>query len=144
MKFIVDSNVLFTFFWKDSILRHVLEKPVALFSLEYALSEINMHASEIIKKSKTSEDIFNKQKVELALHVHFISLKEYASCITKAVSLAKQYSKKDYNSFIKDIDFYALALKTGCPIWTNDDLFKKQKEILVFDTKEIITLCNSL
>lgn len=144
MKFVVDSNVLFTFFWKAPILLSVLEKPVSLFSPEYALLEINNHESEIIKKSKTTQDIFNKQKVELANQIQFISLDEYSLHIKKALSLAEHYSRKEYHNFIKDIDFYALALKAGCSIWTNDALFKKQKEILVFNTKEIITLCDSL
>ena len=58
--------------------------------------------------------------------------------------MAEQLTKKEYTEFVKDIDFFALAVKIGCPIWSNDKLFKKQSEVLVFTTIEIIELFDTL
>jgi len=43
MRLVVDSNVLFTFFWKNFVFRNILDKSVELFSPEYALEEINKY-----------------------------------------------------------------------------------------------------
>ncbi len=143
MKLVVDSNVLFTFFWKDSVFRNLLDTPVQLFSPEYALEEINRYSSEIMKKTSVSKDRFKKLKQELALKVEFISLEEYSPSFPEALKIASKFSKHEYKEFVKDIDFFALALMLGYPIWSNDKLFKKQPKVLVFNTKEIIELLDN-
>ena len=41
MRIIVDTNILFSFFWKKSILKELLNNPsLELFSPEFALEEI--------------------------------------------------------------------------------------------------------
>ena len=51
MEFIVDTNVLLTFFWKNSTFKKIsLMQELDLFSPEFALKEINKHSDEIIKK----------------------------------------------------------------------------------------------
>lgn len=39
-----------------------------------------------------------------------------------------------------DQDYFALALKLGCPIWSNDKALKGQKRIKVYSTKEVADL----
>lgn len=141
MKFVVDSNILFTFFWKNSTLKEILLKEEAeLFSPEFALEEINKYSSEIIKKSGLTKNEFEKKKKELIEQAGFISLNEYSDFFQNAKLLAKTFSEKEKIEFLKDIDFFALALKLGFSIWTNDKLFKKQLRISVFTTREIIEL----
>jgi predicted nucleic acid-binding protein len=36
-----------------------------------------------------------------------------------------------------DADYFALALKLGCPIWSNDKMLKKQDTIVVYSTEEL-------
>jgi len=140
MKLVVDSNVLFTYFWKGSVFKNFVDTPVQLFSPEYALEEINKYSLEIMKKTLVSKEQFKKLKQELALKVDFISLKEYSPSFPEALKIARKFSKHEYEEFVKDIDFFALALMLGYPIWSNDKLFKKQSKVLVFNTKEIIEL----
>jgi len=144
MRLVVDSNVLFTFFWKDSAFRNILNKSIELFAPEYALEEINEHSSEIIKKTSCSESEFKKLKTDLALKVVFVPLEEYSSDFPRVISMADQLINEEYTEFVKDIDFFALAVKISCPIWSNDKLFKKQSKLLVFTTKEIIELFDTL
>jgi len=141
MKFVVDSNVLFTFFWKSSVFENISSREeVTLFSPESALEEINKYSSEIMKKSGLARDEFFKRKAELIKKVELIPPNGYSDLFKQAESLAKTFSKEQKMEFMEDIDFFTLALKLSCPIWTNDRLFKKQSEISVLTTKEMVEL----
>ncbi|RLJ01631.1 MAG: hypothetical protein DRP10_03570 [Candidatus Aenigmatarchaeota archaeon] len=37
----------------------------------------------------------------------------------------------------KDVEYFALALKLGCAIWSNERDFKKQEVVKVLSTKEL-------
>jgi predicted nucleic acid-binding protein len=40
----------------------------------------------------------------------------------------------------KDVPFIAAALALNCSIWSDDKHFKKQKEIKIFTTKEVMEI----
>jgi predicted nucleic acid-binding protein len=131
MKVVVDSNVLFTFFWKDSVFRMIGRKQYAsMFSPEYALEEIKKHSNEIKKKAKLSDSEFKKTREELVNNVIFVPIKEYAKGLRKA----KQIMPED---LLDDIDFLALAIELNCPLWSNDKMLKSQKDVPVFDSKDM-------
>lgn len=136
---VVDTNVLFTFFWKNSVAKNVFTKH-RLIAPELALKEIEKYSSEIIKKTGISNAEFNSVKKMLPEIVRFVPLEEYKGLLKEAVHLADGLTKEDILEFMNDIDFFALALKLNYPIWTNDKLFKKQTKVLVFTTQEIIEL----
>ena len=145
MRIVVDSNVLFTFFWSDSIFRELSTiKDIEFFSPEYALEEINKYSKEITKKAHIYSKDFKKIIKELANIVNFISLEEYSNFFRPAKELTLNFSKEQEYEFLKDLDFYALALKLKCPIWSNDALFKKQQKVVVLNTKEIIDLFSDI
>ena len=130
MNLIVDSNIIFTFFWKSGLARELFYK-FNIFSPEFALIELKKYEKEIIEKSSISKEEFTYLKNELCNLITFVPLEEYSSFLQKA---------KDICSDFKDIDFFALALKLNYPIWSNDVVFKKQNNILIFNSKEIIEL----
>ena len=139
MKLVVDTNILITFFWKNSFFKKFsVYQNLELISPEYALEEINKHSSEILKKTKLSKEEFNALKRELAIMVEFIPLEKYSSSFKKAEKIAKNFSEKDKKDFLEDLDFFALALEQNCIIWSNDKLFKKQSSVKIYSTKEII------
>lgn len=37
-----------------------------------------------------------------------------------------------------DFMYFALALKLKCPIWSNDKELKKQNEIIIYSTEDLI------
>ena len=132
MKFVVDSNVLFTFFWKNSAAKELfLNQDLELFAPEFALQEIDKYHDEIMRKAKLSPNEFNKQKHELSIYIEFIPLKEYSSFFRHASEITPD---KD------DVDFVALSLKLVCPIWSNDLVLKNQKQFKVLTTKEVIEM----
>lgn len=130
MKLVVDTNVLFSFFWKLSGIRDILlSRKMDLFSPEYALEEINKYQKEICTKANLSSEEFEKERLAIALAVQFISVKEYASKLKQALSFSP-----DEN----DIDFLALALLLGLPLWSNDAKLKKQQRITILTTMELL------
>ena len=130
MDFVVDTNVLFTFFWERSFTRKLLIKQeLDLVSPEFALEEINSHCDEILKKTDISLEEFKKLRKELAIFVEFIPLEEYSSFMEKASAIPDT----------DDIDFAALSLKLDCPIWSNDKELKQQSVVKIFSTSDLIS-----
>jgi|SRR3989339_1101976 len=145
MLLVADSNVLFTFFWGGSVFRKLsLKQDLRLFSPELALSEIARYSSEIIDKTGISKEEFCKLRKELIIGVNFVPSEEYSLFLKQSASLAEDLSEEDKIEFLNDIDFFALALKLNCPLWSNDALLKKQSKVTVFTTKELIHIISDL
>jgi len=78
MKFVVDSNVLFTFFWKNSVFNKlILNYDLELYAPEFALEEIKKYSLEIRKKAKISVSEFNSLRRGLLNIVNFVPLEVY-------------------------------------------------------------------
>ncbi|MBI4140680.1 hypothetical protein HY485_02470 [Candidatus Woesearchaeota archaeon] len=132
LMFVVDTNVLFTFFWNASVSRELfVSQDLDLYSPEYAIEELKRYRDEIMKKAGLSESEFDSIVKELKMLVKFVSLETYVPCFRSAVKITPD---KD------DVDFVALALKLRCSIWSNDNLLNEQKNIKVWSTKEVIEL----
>ena len=55
MKIIVDSNILFSFFWRQSVVKRILFLEAFTFlSPAYALKEINKYQDEITKSKNNA------------------------------------------------------------------------------------------
>ncbi len=145
MKLVVDSNVLFTFFWRNSVFRQICLRPhVQLITPEYALEEIREHAEEIQAKAHISTHEFRTMFDELKGIVGVIALKEYSASLKATKSLGAHLSPTDEQEFLNDLDFLALALHYQCFLWSNDALLKNQDGVPVLDTKDVITLLAEL
>ncbi len=135
MRLVVDTNILFTQFWKNSFTKKLFtNKKLNLFSPEYALEEIKLHAGEILEKTKISKEEFNKLRKEMVILIKFVPLQGYSNLLKDLLNVI---------SDSKDIDFLALALKLDCPIWSNDPHLKKQTKIQVYTTEEIFDWLNN-
>lgn len=144
MRFVVDSNILFTFFWKTSAFHRIsLKQELDLAAPEFALEEINKYKSHIIKKANIDEKEFIRLRHELAIRVEFIPLEEYRSHFKNTIELAKEIPEEQRDEFLDDIDFLALAMKEKCPLWTHDSLLKKQSTIIILETKDLIKLLDN-
>lgn len=129
MRIVVDTNILFTFFWPESFTKGLLtDNNFEFCSPEIALEEIERNSKEIVRKTKINSERFNNLFRELANHIAFIPLKDYVEFVRPAEDI----SDKD------DLDFVALALKLNCKIWSNDPHLKEQTKINVLTTPEFI------
>ena len=112
MKLVVDADILFSFFLKNSKTREInsnVSKEI-IYTPAFALEELLHHKEEICRKCKISEEKFK--------------------------DLAREASKISPHE--KDISYFALALKIKCPIWSNEKAFKNQTKIKVFSPKDLI------
>lgn len=129
MRFVVDSNILFTFFWEDSFNKGILvDQDFDFFAPEIALEEINRNSEHILNKTGISKEKFKELLRDIAIFVEFVWVDEYKDFLKKA----------DCISHKNDIDFVALGLKLNCPVWSNDPHLKEQSLIKVFSTNEFI------
>jgi|SRR3989338_2497049 len=132
MKIVVDTNILFSFFWKNSLTKKlILNSSLELYSPIYVIEEILKYKSEIIKKTNINNDSFDHYLNELKDSIQLIKRIDYSDFLVDAMLLSPDE---------KDADFFALCLKNSCPIWSNDLTLKKQEKIKVLTTKEIILL----
>lgn len=130
MKFVVDTNILYTFFWEYSLTHKVLlRQDLELFAPEFALEEINLHKQDILKKTKISKEKFKELKTDLAIAVIFLPIEKYNDQFNSAKKISPDPD---------DIDFFAIALKLELPIWSNDALLKKQNAVNVFSTLDLL------
>ena len=132
MKFVVDANVLFSFFWKDSFTKRLLiGKYFELCSPEFSLEEIDRYRDEIMRKAKIDLEEFVKLRRELILYVDFPPLDYYGKFLKKAVEVCLD---KD------DVDYFGLALREKVGIWSNDKLLKGQDVVDVLNTMDVLGL----
>lgn len=130
MKFVVDTNILFSFFWKSSITRKLLlTSNFELISPRTALEELKKYSKEIINKTKISKKEFNSELTNLRKIINFINKLEYSSFLREAGKISPD---KD------DADFLALCLKFNCFLWSNDYILKNQDKVKILSTEEII------
>lgn len=128
----------FRFFKKDSFTQKlIVDSSLQLISPKLALKELEKYSKELSVKSKIGEEDLDFMFSLLKEYVDFVPLKAYKSEFTNSLNIAKKFSQKDFEEFLDDIDFFALASKEKCSIWSKDTLFKKQSIIKVFNTGEL-------
>lgn len=137
MMLVVDANILFSFFWRDSIVREIILDPkfeynLELFSPEYALLELDRHKDEICKKANITSDEFEFPRNSLEAFVKIVSTKFWKERISDAIKLFPKHPK--------DIPYFALALSLNCGIWSNEKRFKKQSKVKIFSTDDLLKI----
>lgn len=132
MDLVVDANILFSFFKKDSFNRDLIRKSTdagyVLASPDFVLTELIKDEKHISEYCEIGKLKFKFLLLLLESKIEILSQSEYEGYISKAGELAPHP---------KDMPYFALALKLSCPIWSNEKAFKQQSEVKVYDTKEI-------
>ena len=132
MKLVADTNILFSFFWENSLTRKLLiSSNLELLSPEKAIVEINKYKREIKQKTNLTEKKFNGFFKELKSIIRIIKKEEYSYFLQEARQISPD---------IGDSEFLALCIKYSCALWSNDSALKNQNKIRVFNTDEIINL----
>lgn len=100
-----------------------------LYSPEHALVEINRHKEEIMKKTQITEDEYRAALNDIAISVVFLPLEDYSAFLKKALSISPDPD---------DIDFFALCLRLDLPLWSNENMLKRQETVPIISTKELL------
>jgi len=132
MKLVVDTNVLFSFFKKESKARKIISnfEISELVTPSFCIDELNEHKELICAKSKLNDSEFEEVLDDLLIFVKVFSLSEYKEFLSKAKTVSPDPD---------DIDLFALALKLDCPLWAQEKAFKNQSVVKVFSTADLVS-----
>jgi len=133
MKIVVDTNILFSFFKRDSTTRRIITSVefFEFYTLKSRFDELLKHKEEICVKANITNEDFLKTIHEIRLFVEVVEDEE-----------VKEYSvaAREIAPHEEDIPCFALALALNSPVWSNEKEFKSQSKIKVFSTSDIVNL----
>ncbi|RZN40080.1 MAG: hypothetical protein EFT35_03375 [Methanophagales archaeon ANME-1-THS] len=134
MKLVVDANVLFSFFKKESQTRELITsfEIFELYTPLLGINELFKNKEEICRKSKITEADFEEAMESLKLFVGVVPDEEFKDFSREAKELLGEH--------VKDIPYFALAFSLNCGIWSNEKRLKRQSRIAVFSTSDLAKL----
>ena len=131
MELVVDANVIFSALIKASHTRHLLlTRNVALYAPEFVLSEVNNHLDELSEKTNLSKIALSKLLLELisAAEIKIIAGNEFKNELREAKKITPDPD---------DVQYFALAMKLKCSIWSNDKKLRQQNAVRIYSTEEL-------
>lgn len=134
MRLVVDANVLFSFFKKESVTRELLTsfEIFELYTPSLGIKELLKNREEICRKSGISEPEFKEAMEDMDLFVGTVPDENFKDFGSEAKEILGEH--------IKDIPYFALALSLNCGIWSNEKRFKKQSGVKVFSTADLLDI----
>ena len=130
MLVVVDANIIVSLLIsKGSKHKLFFSGKVELISPDFVLFEISKHWKELCGKSKMSESDIKSELFAVRIQTKTESLSEVKEFMNEALKISPD---KD------DAEYFALALKHKCPIWSEDKRLKKQSEVEVLNTRELL------
>jgi len=130
MDLVVDANILFSVLIKSGKTEEIIfEEEWRFFAPEFIFEEFEKYKNLLLEKTERSYDEFDKLLNILKKRINTIPNEETERFISKAEEISPDK---------KDADYFALALKLNCPIWSNDkELKEKQKIVTVYSTEDL-------
>lgn len=130
MEIIIDANILFSALIKNGVtVELIVDERLKLFAPKFIFEEFLKYEQLILSKTARSDSEFQEFMTILKKRIVTIPVKE------KYLVYARKVSPD-----INDAEYIALALQTGCPIWSNDKELKKQEIIKIYNTEELLLL----
>jgi len=140
MKLVVDANVLFSFFKRDSTTRKLITS-FEIFELStpsFCIEELRKHEREIRKKAKISKAEFEEALEDLGLFVDIVPDEKFKDFGADA---------KKISPHLKDAPYVALVLWSKSKgyetaMWSIESRLKelKKHEMKVYTTEELLKL----
>ncbi|MBN1376819.1 nucleotide-binding protein [Candidatus Woesearchaeota archaeon] len=133
MELVIDANIIMS----ALIPKHsktpdlIFNDKIKLFAPDFLIKEFKKHEKEILSKSRLSKEEFELFLSLISSKINFLSYSEFKDFIPKAEKICPD----PY-----DIEYFALALKLKCSLWSNDKELKKQNKLTVYSTKELLKL----
>ena len=129
MEFVLDANILVSALIKDGFTRNFLtRKEHDFYAPTWILEEIIEHLDEISQKAGVGKKELKEILEILLVGILVVEAHELREFCKEAKRISPD---KD------DWQYFAVALKLGISIWSNDSALKKQGRVRVFSTKEI-------
>ena len=132
MLLVVDANILFAAAIKDSTTAELMfSDRLELIAPEHIFSEFNEYRAEILEKTERSSADFDKFMFILWNRIGVVPHDETRGFITRAEEISPDPD---------DVQYFALSLKYGCAVWSNDGRLKGQSEVKVLTTEDLVKL----
>jgi predicted nucleic acid-binding protein len=132
MDLIIDANILFSILIKEGKTEEILfQEYIRAYAPEFLISEFQKYESLILQKTKRSHEEFQELISILKKRITIITNKETEPYLREARRISPDK---------KDTDYFAVALKQKCPIWSNDKILKSQDKIRIYNTEELIRI----
>jgi predicted nucleic acid-binding protein len=132
MKIVIDTNILMSALIKDSVTRKIIiDSELDFCYPKISLNELRKHEKLILNKSKLKKAEYEELLKNLLDKIIVIPDEFFFDKIEKASKIMKHIDPDD-------VVFLALAFSYDIPVWSDDNDFKKQKEIEVFTTSEFM------
>lgn len=133
MNLVVDANIVFSCLIKEGkTIETFLDISLKLYTPEFILEEIEKHKKEILSKTKRTQEEFEEIFDLIKQVISIIPKEEFKEFIDEAKKISPD---------VGDIQYFALALKLNCAIWSNDRRLKKgQNKIMVYPTSDLTEL----
>ena len=132
MDIVIDANVLFSILIKEGKTEDIIfQEELRIFAPEFLFEEFEKYRDLILVKTHRSTEEFDRLTNILRKRIKTIPNKETEEYIRQANKICP-----DEN----DVDYFALALKLNCPIWSNDKRLKKQDVVKIYSTNELFDI----
>jgi predicted nucleic acid-binding protein len=132
MDLVVDANVLFSALIKSGKTEDLMFEPsLHLYAPGFLFDEFEKYKELITKKTKREEKDFDKVVDIFRKRITTVANEEAEKFIKKAKKISPDK---------KDADYFALALKLKCSIWSDDKKLKNQDVINVYSTSELLEI----
>jgi predicted nucleic acid-binding protein len=82
-----------------------------------------------LEETKLSEDEFDEVMGFLMGEIDLIPSSQFVDFLSKG---------KEISPHLKDFEYFALALKLGCPIFSGDPALKRQPSVKVLSPRELL------
>ncbi len=136
MLLVVDANIVFSSLitggrtFEIFLLNRRLKK-FEFVAPEYLMVEVEKHIDEIVGKTKLKLAELEKVFGFIEKEIEFIPFEDFKELYEKAVQVSPDPD---------DVPYFALALKLGCAIWSYDKPLKKQSEVRMLSTGDILKM----
>jgi len=131
MKLVVDANIIISALIssKGKTCDLIFNDSINLSAPDYLFEELKKHKKEILVKSGLSESDLNLFLALISSRIKMADKPEFKRHLNEAEKITP-----DPN----DMEYFALALKLGCAIWSNDKELKKQNKVNIYSTPELL------
>lgn len=131
MELVVDANIFIAAVISQSgrTAELFFSDDLILSAPDFLTTELWKYKEEILKKTGFSESEFKSIIVALSSKIRLYSAKEFLPFLDHAKTISPDMG---------DVPYFAVALKLGCALWSNDKRLKSQNEVRVFSTTELL------
>ena len=126
----MDANILISILIaKGSKHKLFFSEHIESNSPDRILFEIGKHWKELSNKSGLPNKDLELELSAIRQQLNIFSLNKLSSLIKEGIKFSPDPD---------DVEYFALALKLNCPIWSEDKLLKKQSKVKVYSTSDLL------